>query len=47
MGVELPAPWRLSGGCTSGVAPATSDNPLGCSNDNLANASDDWIDTGA
>src|SRR5882724_3124881 len=47
MGVEFPVPKRVPGDCTSRVAPATSDNSRGCSIDNLANASDDWIDTGA
>jgi hypothetical protein len=47
MGVEFPVPKRVSGDCTSRVAPATSDNWRGCSIDNLANASDDRIDTGA
>jgi hypothetical protein len=47
MGVEFPVPKRVSGDCTSRAAPATSDNSGGCSIDNLANASDDRIDTGA
>jgi len=47
MGVEFPVPKRISGDCTSRVAPATSDNWRGCSIDNFANASDDRIDTGS
>jgi hypothetical protein len=47
MGVEFPVAKRVSGDCTSRVAPATSDNSRDCSIDNLADASDDRIDTGS
>jgi hypothetical protein len=47
MGVALPVPKPVSGDGTSCVAPASSDNPRGCSSDNLASASDDSIDTDA
>jgi hypothetical protein len=47
MGIVLPVSKRVSGDCTSRVAPAASDNARGCPGDNLAKASDDWIDTDA
>jgi hypothetical protein len=47
MGVAFPVAKRVSGDPTSGGAAATSDNARGCSTDDFAGASDDWIDTDA